>query len=90
MLREAYHPNAYLENVKNIKLGLTARTKLLNVLEKFSNDAGTLAKEAEITYGVAMHHLKLLRAENIVDRKQSRPYIWTLTGMGQKRLINSR
>jgi len=90
MLREAYHPNAYLENVKNIKLGLTARTKLLNVLEKFSNDAGTLAKEAEITYGVAMHHWKLLRAENIVDRKQSRPYVWTLTGMGQKRLINSR
>jgi predicted ArsR family transcriptional regulator len=88
MLREAYHPNAYLENVKNVKLGLASRTKLLNVLEKSSNDARALAKEAGITYGVVMHHLKLLRAEDIVDRKQSRPYVWTLTGMGQKRLIN--
>lgn len=88
-MKETYHPNAYLEAIKNIKLGLKARTGVLNVLEKLSGDAKTLAKEARMPYGVAMHHLKLLEAEGIVNKKGSRPYVWALTGMGQRRLVNS-
>ena len=88
MLKEAYHPNAYLSNIKNIRLGLQARTRILNVLERLSVDAKTIAKETGMLYGVVMHHLRLLEAEGIVERKQSRPYIWALTGLGQKRLVN--
>lgn len=88
MLRETYHPNAYLENVKNIKLGLRARTRILNLLEKLSADAKTVSKEAEMPYGVVMHHLRLLETEGIVERKGSKPYVWLLTGLGQKRLVD--
>lgn len=89
MIKEIFHPNAYLASIKNMKLGLRARTKALNVLEKLSGDAKTIAKEAGLPYGVAMHHLKLLATEGIIHRKGSRPYTWALTGRGQKRLVNS-
>jgi predicted ArsR family transcriptional regulator len=88
MFREAYHPNAYLLNIKNNRLGLQARTRILNVLERISVDAKTIAKEAEMHYGVVMHHLRLLEAEGIVERKGSKPHIWTITGLGQRRLVN--
>lgn len=88
MLREAYHPNAYLSDVKNVKLGLRARTRILNVLEKFSVDAKKIAKEAEMHYRVVLYHLRLLEAEGIVERKGSKPHTWVLTGLGQKRLVN--
>jgi predicted ArsR family transcriptional regulator len=86
MLKETYHPNAYLANIRNTKLGLKARTRVLNVLEKMSGDAKEVAKESGLRYGVVMHHLKLLAAEGIVERKGGRPYVWSLTGLGQKRL----
>jgi predicted transcriptional regulator len=86
MLKETYHPNAHLARIKNTKLGLRARTRVLNVLEKLSGDAKEVAKESGLRYAVIMHHLKLLAAEGIVERKGSRPYVWGLTGMGQKRL----
>jgi len=88
MFREVYHPNAYLSNINNNRLGLRARTRILNVLERVSVDAKTIAKEAEMHYGVVMHHLRLLEREGRVERKHSKPHIWVLTGLGQKRLMN--
>lgn len=90
MLKEAYHPNAYLSNIRNIKLGLKARTRLLDVLERLSVDAKTIAKETGMPYGVVMHHLRLLEAEGIVKRKDRKPHTWTLSGLGQKRLTSLR
>jgi len=88
MFKEAYHPNAYLSDIRNVKLGLRARTRILNVLERRSVDAKTIVKETEMPYGVVMHHLRLLEAEGMVERKGSKPHIWVLTGLGQKRLAN--
>jgi DNA-binding transcriptional ArsR family regulator len=88
MLRAAYHPKAYLSNIKNIRRGLQARTRILDVLDKRSVDAKNISKETEMHYSVVMHHLRLLEAEGIIGRKQSKPYIWGLTGLGQKRLVN--
>jgi hypothetical protein len=88
MSREAYHPNAYLSNIRNNRLGLQARTRILNVLERISVDGKTVAKETGMHYGVVMHHLRLLRAEAIVEGRQNKPHTWALTGMGQKRLMN--
>lgn len=86
MPEEVYHPNAYLTDFKNVKLGLRARTHILDFLENESADAKTIAKQAGLTYGVIIHHLKLLEEKGIVKRKGHRPSIWTLTGLGQKRL----
>lgn len=90
IIRETYHPNAYLSRIKNVKRGLRARTQVLNVLEKRSADAKTIGKEAGMSYGVVVHHLRLLEAEGTVERKGSRPHVWMLTGLGQKRLVNLR
>jgi len=89
MVKEPFHPNAYLSEIKNIKLGLRTRTRVISILEKHSVDARTVGVEASIHYGVVMHHLRLLEAEGIVQRKSSKPICWGLTGKGQKRLLSS-
>ena len=86
MVKEVYHPNAYLVDFRNVKPGLRARTIVLNALERISADAKTIAKQTGLHYGVVMHHLKLLEARGLAQRKGSRPSVWTLTGLGQKRL----
>ena len=89
MSRGTFHPNAYLSNIKNIKRGLHARTVILFALEKGPADAGSIARNSGLAYNVVMHHLKLLAAEQSVQRKGRKPYIWELTGLGQKRLVTS-
>jgi predicted transcriptional regulator len=76
-----------MQHIKNVKSGLKARTIILNVLEIRASDAKAIAKEKSLSYGVVMHHLRLLENEGTVNRKGKRPYIWLLTGLGQKRLI---
>jgi len=86
MVKEVYHPNAYLVDFRNVKPGLRARTRVLNALERISADAKTIAKHTGLHYGVVVHHLKLLEARGLVQRKESWPSVWKLTGLGQKRL----
>ncbi|MEM3783466.1 MAG: winged helix-turn-helix domain-containing protein [Candidatus Bathyarchaeia archaeon] len=86
MSREGYHPNAYLTDFRNVKLGLKARTIILDFLERSSADAKLISKETSLPYNVVLHHLKLLESRGIVQRKSGRPSIWGLTGLGQKRL----
>jgi predicted transcriptional regulator len=87
MAKDIWHPNAYLSGVRNVRLGLRARTLILNALEKRSMDAKTIADEIDMHYGVVMHHLKLLEVEEIVERKRGRSHTWLLTGVGQRRLL---
>jgi predicted transcriptional regulator len=80
------HPNAYLKNLRNVRSGLKARTKILVLLETQCFDASKIAKETALSYGVVMHHLRLLKNEGTVERKGDRRYVWLSTGLGQKRL----
>jgi predicted Rossmann fold nucleotide-binding protein DprA/Smf involved in DNA uptake len=89
MLKETYHPNAYLSSIKNVKRGLKARTQIITLLERHSAELKAIIRETEMHYGVILHHLKLLQLEGIVDRKSGKPSFWILTGAGQKRLLNS-
>jgi len=89
MSREAYHPKAYLSKIRNVKLGLRARTRILSILDRHSVDTKGLAREAIMGYGVALHHLKLLEAEAVVKRKGNKPHVWAPTGVGQRRLVDS-
>ena len=73
--------------MKNVKSGLKARTRILEALEKQVSDAASIAREKSLSYGVVMHHLRLLENEGTVSRRGKRPYFWLLTGLGQKRLI---
>jgi len=85
-IKETIHPNAYLKNIRNVHCGLTARTKLLVLLERQGFAASKLATESALSYGVVMHHLRLLTNEGTVERKGNRRYVWLATGLGQKRL----
>ncbi|MEM2104428.1 MAG: winged helix-turn-helix domain-containing protein [Candidatus Bathyarchaeia archaeon] len=86
MPKVGYHPNAYLTDFRNIKLGLKARTAILNFLEKKTAEAKKISVETGLPYSVVSHHLKLLEAKHIVQKKGTRPAVWALTGIGQKRL----
>jgi len=87
-IKENYHPNAYLHNVKGVKRGLTARTKILNFIEQTLSSASTMAVKTDLSYEAILYHLHLLEAEGTVRRKSKRPYLWELTGSGQKRLVD--
>lgn len=80
------HPNAYLKKIRNVHSGLAARTKILVLLDHQSCSASKIANESALSYGVVIHHLRLLKNEGTVERKCTRPYVWLVTGLGQKRL----
>jgi len=80
------HPNACLKKIRNVQSGIKARTKILQTLEKTPSTAPKIATETSLSYGVVIHHLRLLQNEDIVDGKGGRPLHWALTGFGQKRL----
>lgn len=81
------HPKAYLANKRNVKAGLSSRTKILLSLEEGDKRISDICNEAGLSYARALHHLKLMRKERIVEPKISKkPYVWTLTKYGQQRL----
>lgn len=90
-LKRGFHPKAFLLHKRNVKLGLIARTRVLKILEKQELGIKGIADLSGLSYRVVVHHLRLLEAEHVVARKSSRkPFVWQLTGVGQRRLINSK
>jgi predicted ArsR family transcriptional regulator len=85
-LKQIWHPNAYLKNIRNVRSGLSVRTKLLVLLDAQGLSAAKIAKESKLSYNVVMYHLRLLKTEGTVERHGERRYVWLPTGMGQKRL----
>ena len=91
MSRLLFHPNAFLSGTRNVRQGLVSRTKILRVLERKGATAMAVADSSLLSYGVVLHHLRLLEGESIVSRVRSpKPHLWELTGLGQQRLAASR
>jgi predicted transcriptional regulator len=90
MLKIAYNPNAYLAQKRNVRLGLVARSKILQVVEKQSASIKAIRDSTGLKYAVVLYHLRLLEDEKVVQRQGGKkPYAWSLTGIGQRRLIES-
>ena len=87
MFKITYNPNAFLTLKRNIKPGLSARTKILGVLEQKMCNTKTVSGETELSYKTVLYHLHLLEAENILSHKGRRTYVWQLTGVGQQKLV---
>jgi len=86
-LKQVFHPRSFLSRKRNVRLGLLARTRILQVLEKGESDVKGTVKSTGLTYNVIIHHLRLLEAERVVVRRgNKRPFVWQLTGAGQQRL----
>jgi predicted ArsR family transcriptional regulator len=90
MFKIAHHPKAFLTLKRNIQPGLSARTQIISALEKRACDAKTISKEKGLSYKTVLYHLHLLEAENILNHRGKRSYIWRLTGAGQQRLIGGK
>jgi len=88
LLKASFHPKAFLSQKRNVKLGLVARTRVILALEKTGSNARNIAKTSGLNYKIVLHHLRLLEAEKVVNRKGNRPFLWELTGVGQQRLVN--
>jgi len=87
-LKARYHPKAFLSIKRNVRLGLTARTRVIQALEKATSNARSISNAAGLNYKIVLHHLRLLEAEKVVTRKGNKPFLWELTGAGQQRLVN--
>jgi len=87
-LRASFHPKAFLSQKRNVKLGLVARTRIIQALEKAPSNVRNVGNTAGLNYNVVLHHLRLLEAERVVTRRGNRPFMWELTGVGQQRLSN--
>ena len=83
------HPKAFLSRKRNVREGVSTRSRIIMVLERKPSSAKAIAEEAGISYSAALHHLRLLEEEHIVRREGGKPYTWKLTGLGQLRLIES-
>ncbi len=90
MFKIAQHPKAFLTLKRNIKPGLSARTQIISFLEKRACAAKRISKETGLSYAVVLHHLHLLKAENILNCRGKRSYTWYLTGAGQQRLTGGK
>jgi hypothetical protein len=86
MFKGAYHPKAFLSNTRNVKQGLATRTRIASALDRQPCTARIMGKETSTNYSSVMHHLHLMETESIVKRSSTKPYVWELTGAGQKKL----
>ncbi len=89
MFRDSYHPRAFLSKTKNVKKGLVARTKIVSTLDQLQCTARTINQRTGIHYSSVLHHLHLMENEHIIVRNNKRPYIWKLTGLGQRKLTET-
>jgi predicted transcriptional regulator len=90
MLKIAYNPNAYLMQKRNVRLGLVARSKILQVVEKQAASIRVIRDATGLKYAIVLYHLRLLEEERVVQRQGGKkPYSWSLTGVGQKQLAGS-
>jgi predicted transcriptional regulator len=64
-----------------------ARTKILETLENQHCSATKIADKTSLSYNSVIHHLGLLEREGTIHRIGRRPYYWSLSGLGQKRLV---
>jgi len=87
MFRAFYHPRAFLIRRKNVARGLAARTKIISSLEREDLTAKALSQMISASYSSLLYHLHLMEDEHLVTRQDGKPFIWKLTGIGQKRLV---
>jgi len=88
MFKDSYHPKAFLIRTKNVKQGLVTRTKIASALEGNLFATKTIGEKSGVRYSSVLHHLHLMEDESIVEKEGRRPYMWRLTGAGQKRLTD--
>lgn len=80
------HPKAYLSMIRNVKRGLTVRSKLISVLETGPKRLNEICEATKLSYSTVFHHMALMEKQRVVSKGGKKPYEWRLTGYGQQPL----
>ncbi len=81
-MQEEIEPQAYLRNLRNVRRGLRARSKITrNMRDNGTNKSREIARAAGLSYGAAMRHIRHMKEEHIVEKSKAG---WSLTGLGQQ------
>ena len=88
-MKPLIHPKAYLAYRRNVKAGLSSRSRIIKALEE--KELKTLREISEATglsYSTVTHHVRLLRDEGVVKlEKTDKVKRWSLTRYGQQSLF---
>ncbi len=81
-MQEEIEPQAYLRNLRNVRRGLRARSKIArNMRNNGASKGREIARAAGLSYSAAMRHLRHMNEEHIVEKSKEG---WSLTGLGQQ------
>jgi len=80
-------PRAYLRRIRNVRRGVSTRSKIIDHLIRKPSTTSELADRIGLSKSSIRRHLKNMSAERIVERFKFRGKIfWKLTGSGQMAL----
>ena len=81
------YPRAYLRRIKNVKRGVSTRSRIIDALKQKPLTVSELAELMELSPSTIRRHLRNMSREGIVLKfKSERKRLWKLTGIGQTAL----
>ena len=81
------YPRAYLRRIKNVKRGVSTRSRIIDALKQKPLTINELAELMEMSPSTIRRHLRNMSREGIVLKfKSERKRLWKLTGRGQTAL----
>ena len=81
------YPRAYLRRIKNVKRGVSTRSRIIDALKQKPLTVSELAELMELSPSTIRRHLRNMSREGIVLKfKADRKRLWKLTGIGQAAL----
>jgi len=81
------YPRAYLRRIKNVKRGVSTRSKIIDALKQRPLTINELAELIELSPSTIRRHLRNMSREGIVSKfKSEGKRLWRLTGIGQTAL----
>lgn len=81
------YPRAYLRRIKNVKRGVSTRSRIIDALKQKPLTINELAELMEMSPSTIRRHLRNMLREGIVLKfKSEKKRLWKLTGIGQTAL----
>lgn len=81
------YPRAYLRRIKNVKRGISTRSRIIDALKQKPLTVNELAELMELSPSTIRRHLRNMLREGIVlSFRAEKKRLWKLTGIGQAAL----
>ena len=81
------YPRAYLRRIRNVRRGVSTRSKIIDALKQRPLTVNELAELIQLSPSTIRRHLRNMSRERIVLKfKSEGKMLWRLTGIGQAAL----